>query len=409
MKCRVCGNRELYPALRLGSQKLTGVFPKDVEANEQLHSGDVTLMKCDDSTDSSACGLLQIKASFDPDMMYGDTYGYRSGLNASMVTHLHGKIDRVMELVNLKEGDLVVDVGSNDGTSLNHYPQWLNRVGVDPTGGKYREFYSSDVELIEDFFNADVLNKSGFSEAKIITSFSMFYDLEDPVAFALDIAKSLHSEGVWVFEQSYLPLMLERNSFDTACHEHVEYYSLKSINAILTRAGLKMVSHEFNDINGGSVSIVAALEESNFVDDPALPHQLRTEFVDLGLADPRTYKSFCDRIDNIGTDLKALIERLKKSGATVAGLGASTKGNVLLQYYGLSTDYISVIGEVNPDKFGSITPGTKIPIVAEDEALESDYLVVLPWHFREFFVSNKKFSGKGLIFPLPRPEIVYVP
>ena len=410
MKCRVCGNKNLYPAMSFGVQKLTGVFPATPSEMDALSSGQITLVKCNDENDTNLCGLLQIEKSFDPDEMYGDSYGYRSGLNASMVAHLHSKIDKILDNYKLNSNDLVVDIGSNDATSLRHYPSNLQRVGADPTGSKFVEFYGDDIVLLPDFFDKRLLIDNGFEKAKVITSFSMFYDLEDPVKFAKDIESSLGDDGVWIFEQSYLPLMLDTNSFDTACHEHVEYYSLKSINFILTMAGLKVIDHEFNNINGGSISVTAAKGTSSLPSDPNLEVTLRNESLVYGLQNASTYSNFMTRIDQNGKELNQLIKRLNASGANVAALGASTKGNVLLQYYGLTAEDIQVVGEVNSDKFGCYTPGSNIPIVSEDEVLESDYefLLVLPWHFKNFFLNSEKFSGRKLIFPLPTVHIVTV-
>lgn len=410
MTCRICSNPHLYKAIDLGSQKLTGVFPGSKEEASSLHEGSVVLVKCDDSANPTACGLLQIESSFAPEMMYGETYGYRSGLNKSMVKHLHSKVDRIIFDYDLREGDLVIDIGSNDATTLNHYPKTLRRVGVDPTGEKYSTFYDDGVELISDFFSKEVLVGADLRNAKVITSFSMFYDLEEPVQFAQDIADTLRNDGVWIFEQSYLPFMLLSNSFDTACHEHVEYYSLKNIIHILDTVGLKVIHHEFNDINGGSISITAAKVESPYMVDSALANILLEEELEYGLSDPVTYRNFQKRVDALGEELVALLNRLKAAGKRVAGIGASTKGNVLLQYYGITKDLVESIGEVNPDKFGCLTPGTEIPIVPEDEILRGDYdyLVVLPWHFRSFFEGNSKFTGQKLIFPLPNVEIVAV-
>jgi hypothetical protein len=396
--------------MSFGVQKLTGVFPATPSEMDALSSGQITLVKCDDENDPNSCGLLQIEKSFDPDEMYGDSYGYRSGLNASMVAHLHSKIDKILDNYKLNSNDLVVDIGSNDAVSLRHYPSNLQRVGVDPTGLKFKEFYGDDIVLLPDFFDKRLLIDNGFEKAKVITSFSMFYDLEDPVKFAQDIESSLDDNGVWIFEQSYLPLMLDTNSFDTACHEHVEYYSLKSINFILKMAGLKIIDHEFNNINGGSISVTAAKCSSSFLPDPNLESTLRNESLVYGLQNATTYSNFMTRIDHNGKELKQLIKRLNNSGHNVAALGASTKGNVLLQYYGLTRDDIQVVGEVNPDKYGCYTPGSNIPIVSEDEVLEGDYefLLVLPWHFKNFFLNSKKFSKRKLIFPLPTVHIVTV-
>ena len=410
MVCRVCGNKTLYKAMDFGNQKLTGVFPDNQDSMEKLSSGVISLVKCDDESNDEFCGLLQIENSFDPDEMYGDTYGYCSSLNPSMVSHLQSKIDKITQNYNLNSGDLVVDIGSNDATSLKHYSADLRRVGVDPTGAKFKEIYREKITLIPEFFEKKVLSENGFEKAKVITSFSMFYDLEDPVTFAKDIESSLAEDGVWVFEQSYLPLMLETNSFDTACHEHVEYYSMKCINFILNKANLKVIDHEFNDINGGSISVTAAKFSSEYPLDSNLKKTLESESLIYGLQKKSTYKDFMSRVDQNGIELKRLLDRLNHAGKKIAGLGASTKGNVLLQYYGISTNDINVIGEVNSDKFGSFTPGTKIPIISEDKLIEDgfEYFLVLPWHFKNFFLSLEKLKGKKLIFPLPKVHVIQV-
>lgn len=410
MVCRVCGNKTLYKAMDFGNQKLTGVFPDNQDSMEKLSSGVISLVKCDDESNDEFCGLLQIENSFDPDEMYGDTYGYCSSLNPSMVSHLQSKIDKITQNYNLNSGDLVVDIGSNDATSLKHYSADLRRVGVDPTGAKFKEMYGEEITLIPEFFEKKVLSENGFEKAKVITSFSMFYDLEDPVTFAKDIESSLAEDGVWVFEQSYLPLMLETNSFDTACHEHVEYYSMKCINFILNKANLKVIDHEFNDINGGSISVTAAKFSSEYPLDSNLKKTLESESLIYGLQKKSTYKDFMSRVDQNGIELKSLLDRLNHAGKKIAGLGASTKGNVLLQYYGISTNDINVIGEVNSDKFGSFTPGTKIPIISEDKLIEDgfEYFLVLPWHFKNFFLSLEKLKGKKLIFPLPKVHVIQV-
>jgi NDP-4-keto-2,6-dideoxyhexose 3-C-methyltransferase len=408
VKCRICGNNDMYTAMEFGVQKLTGVFPVSELENQRLSSGQITLVKCNDEIDENNCGLLQIKNSFDSSEMYGDNYGYRSGLNLSMVQHLTSKINKIIKEYSVSSGDLVVDIGSNDATSLRCYPSDVIRVGIDPTGEKFKEYYEDQIMLIPDFFSADVFYKNNLKKAKVVTSFSMFYDLENPVEFARDISSILTEKGVWVFEQSYLPLMIDTNSFDTACHEHVEYYSLKAINHALTAAGLKIVEHEFNSINGGSISIVAAKVSSELPCDPKLKETINKEFCAYSLHKKSTYLNFMDKVNENGVKLKKLLNDLKDSGVKVAGLGASTKGNVLLQYYGISDKDLQVIGEVNSEKYGKYTPGSLIPIISEDLVLESDfeYLLILPWHFKDFFINNKKFKGKKLIFPLPNVHIV---
>lgn len=401
--CRVCGNRNLIPILDLNEQYLTGIFPHQVD--KKITKGPLRLVKCDGE---EFCGLLQLEHSYDPQEMYGANYGYHSSLNASMVRHLRGKVDRICKTASLKSGDLVIDIGSNDGTTLGFYPEDLLLVGIDPTAGKFRQFYKPHVRLIPDFFNEKVVTEAfpGI-KAKVITSFSMLYDLEDPISFFRDIAKVLDPEGIWVAEQSYMPFMLDQNSFDTVCHEHLEYYGLKQLCWIAEKADLKVVDVEMNYVNGGSFSVTLAHKDSARTDDGNVETILAEE-KQRGLDQLLPYNEFADRVEASRTELLAFLAEAKKDGKTVCGLGASTKGNVLLQYCGLKPDDLFAIGDVNPDKFGSYAPGTWIPIVSEKELLAQnpDYLLVLPWHFREFFIESKTFAGRNLVFPLPKLDVV---
>jgi hypothetical protein len=404
-KCRICKSDKLDSIFRFGDQYLTGVFPKTTD--EIVACGPVELVKC---VSEGGCGLVQLKQSFDLEQMYGPNYGYRSGLNESMVRHLQSKVKKILEKGILEHGDLVIDIGSNDCTTLKAYPETtFTLVGIDPTGVKFAGYYPDHVQLIPDFFSGDLItDKFAGKKAKVITSFSMFYDLEDPVKFAVEIESALAEDGVWVFEQSYLPTMLRTNSFDTICHEHLEFYSLKQICFILEKAGLKLLSVEFNEINGGSFSLTAAkLVASHPSEDEKIIAILAEERA-LGLDGLEVFDQFFSRVVDEKKKLLQLLQALKADGKTIYGLGASTKGNVLLQHYGLSSEFISAIGEVNEEKFGSYTPGSKIPIISEAELLreQPDYLLVLPWHFRPYFLNSAKYKGMKLIFPLPTVEIV---
>jgi NDP-4-keto-2,6-dideoxyhexose 3-C-methyltransferase len=342
--------------------------------------------------------------------MYGDNYGYRSGLNGSMVAHLHDKIHAITASVELNPGDLVIDIGSNDGTSLAAYPDNLTRVGVDPVGMKFRKYYPPGVTLIPALFSADlVAGQFPGCKAKVITSFSMMYDLEDPQGFVREIASLLDPEcGVWVFEQSYLPLMLERMAFDTICHEHIEYYGLKQIEWLLDRANMRILDVEFNDVNGGSFSVTAAHRSARHRQATAIVNEALHREEAQGLAKLDAYAAFGASIDGACNELRRFIATAKAEGRRVCGIGASTKGNVLLQHCGLTADDIEVIGEINPDKFGAVTPGSWIPIEDEAQVLASkpDYLLVLPWHFRDNFLKNPAYKGCQLVFPLPALEVV---
>jgi NDP-4-keto-2,6-dideoxyhexose 3-C-methyltransferase len=404
--CRMCGNRNLVRIVDLGEQYLTGVFPRVI--NEDLVGGPLCLVKCHGEGD--VCGLLQLEHSYEPEEMYGQNYGYRSGLNASMVGHLHRKVDAILKRAHLKTGDLVIDIGSNDGTTLSAYPPDLLLVGIDPIGEKFRSHYKPHINLIPEFFSAQFVgSRFPGKKATVVTSFSMFYDLESPTAFALEVAQILDPEaGLWVFEQSYMPSMLETVGFDTICHEHLEYYGLEQIAWIADRAGLKIIDVDLNDVNGGSFSVVVALKGSVYEQNKDVVQELLHKERELGLTSLKPYLDFAEKIDTVCRDLKGFVRDAKNAGKRICGLGASTKGNVLLQYCGFGPHDIDVIGEVNEDKFGSVTPGSWIPIADESSVLESqpDYLIVLPWHFKDFFLKNPALKGQCLIFPLPSLEVV---
>lgn len=404
-RCRVSGSTNLVSVLNLGMQALTGVFPKS--ADVPVTVGPLELVWCPDS------GLLQLKHSYEAAEMYGDNYGYRSGLNQSMVNHLTDKVAVLERLVQLKAGDVVVDIGSNDATTLKAYQTpGLRRIGIDPTGKKFASFYPADIALVPDFFSADAFKSVERGKARIVTSIAMFYDLDAPIEFARQIESILADDGVWHFEQSYMPSMLRLNSYDTICHEHLEYYSLEVVKRILEAAGLKLVDVVMNAINGGSFAVTAAKAANKAVkSNDAVINWLLEQEDRMGLHTPRPFRDFEERVYRHRDDLTRLIRTLNADGKTVLGYGASTKGNVVLQFCGLTNKDIPAIAEVNTEKFGCVTPGTHIPIVSEAEAraMKPDYFLVLPWHFKEGIVRREKeylASGGKMIFPFPEIEIV---
>lgn len=403
-KCHLCGSPRLVNVLDLGMQALTGMFPKP--GDDDVPAGPLRLCKCED------CDLVQLTDNYDLSRLYGETYGYRSGLNQSMVRHLQQKVARITGMAKLESGDLVVDIGSNDSTLLQAYPDNLTLVGVDPSGPKFKQYYPAHIRLIPDFFSADLVKQAyPGRRAKVITSIAMFYDLEQPQAFVDEIAGLLDDEGLWMFEQSYLPFMLETNSYDTVCHEHLEYYALKQIKYMTDRAGLKIVDIEFNDINGGSFSVMAAKSGSRYPEASALIAQTLDKETQLGLGGLEVYRSFANRIADHREHLRQHLTQLKREGKKVIGYGASTKGNVLIQYCGLDAELVPFIAEVNQDKFGACTPGSKIPIISETEAraMKPDYFLVFPWHFRAGILQREQAflqSGGRFIFPLPKIEII---
>jgi hypothetical protein len=405
-KCRICGNSDLVPVVDLGEQYLTGVFP--LQKTETLSKGPLKLVKCHGG--ESVCGLLQLEHSYDLKQLYGDNYGYRSGLNASMVHHLQVKVAEILERCDLNKGDLVIDIGSNDGTTLAAFPEYLQLAGIDPTGEKFISYYEKHIALIPEFFSLDLITSFyPGKKAKVVTSFSMFYDLEDPIDFACQVARILDPyTGIWMLEQSYMPLMLERTAYDTICHEHLEYYGLKQIVWLMDKAGLEVVDVKLNDVNGGSFSVIVAHKGSRHADIYNVADGLIASELSKGLSNLEPYKQFACRAEENKQSIQDFVQMAKREGKRVCGLGASTKGNVILQYCGFGLDDIEVIGDVNKDKHGALTPGTWIPIEAEEIVLESrpDYLIVLPWHFKDFFLESPKFKGENLVFLLPYLETV---
>lgn len=401
--CRICGNAQLETVLDLGEQALTGRFPK--QRGAALTSGPLRLVKCTGTSD--CCGLVQLAHTYDLEEMYGDEYGYRSGLNNAMVRHLEDKVARLLDRRPMADGELVLDIGSNDGTTLGFYPASVQRVGIDPTTEKFRRFHPSGVRAVADFFSAESYRRTcGEKKASIVTSISMFYDLPSPMTFVRDVASILADDGIWHFEQSYLPLMLQTNSYDTVCHEHLEFYALTQIEWMTSRCGLRITDVEFNDVNGGSFAVTVQKGQGN----SAHVHELLAR--EAFLEEPSTWVTFREAVNQQRDDLRSALTELRRQGRRVYGLGASTKGNVVLQFCGITTDLMHGIAEVNPDKFGAYTPGTNIPICSEAEAMADspDVFVVLPWHFRTTFIKNQQqFLQRGgrLLFPLP--EVAFYP
>jgi hypothetical protein len=403
-KCRISGSSNLINVLSLGEQYLTGVFPKS--KTEKITKGPLDLVWCPDS------GLLQMRQSYNLDEMYGENYGYRSGLNSSMVKHLTNKIHALEKIATLNEDDLVIDIGSNDATSLKAYKSNCKKVGIDPTGIKFKEYYNDQITLIPDFFSAQTFKKTFHNkQAKIITSIAMFYDLENPVAFVKDIYECLDNYGIWHFEQSYMPSMLRTNSYDTICHEHLEFYSFKVVKELLENNNLRVIDVQMNSINGGSFAITACKNNANYKSNSAVINWMIKQEEDMGLDTPKPYRDFEERVFKHKKNLTELIEALVADGKKIFGYGASTKGNVLLQFCNLTNKQIPYIAEVNEQKFGSFTPGTNIQIISEKEAhaMKPDYFLVLPWHFKNSILEREqKFTEQGgkFIFPLPEIEII---
>ncbi len=408
--CRVCGSSSLKKVIDLGPQYLQGSFIKEGKEMPSLRKIDCTLVRCNPEEDENACGLLQMEHSVPSEILYA-AYWYRSGTNDTMRNHLKNIVDSVVDTVGEAKHPCVLDIGCNDGTLLGYYPKNFIKYGCDPSDVAQEV---KEATVVQDIFPSDELFK--ILEGKrmdVITSIAMFYDLEDPVEFVRGIKRFLSSGGVWVFEMSYMPRMLELDSYDTICHEHLEFYSLAILEKILSMGGMKVFKISFNDINGGSIRCYATHKENSKHDrkeNEVLLNEIRHKEFDLELDTDKPYEAFQKRIEKLKDELHDLLVKLKKKKKVVHIYGASTKGNTILQWCDIDNSLIEYAAERNPDKYGARTLGTDIPIISEEEsrAMNPDYYLVLPWHFKEEFLVREKAAldkGTAFIFPVPQVDI----
>lgn len=406
--CRVC-QAPLEPILSLGEQYVSNFV--DPDEPDGLNA-ELELVLC------HGCGLLQLRNTVPPEALYRN-YWYRSGTNETMRNALAEIATEVGYLAHLSAGDAVLDIGSNDGTLLAAYPTpGLHRIGFDPSRN-LAEFSKKLADtVVVDFFSARTFDDTpelAGRRPKAVTSIAMFYDLEDPNQFVADVKSVMHEDGVWIVQMSYLPLMLKQNAFDNICHEHLEYYSLHSFEALLARHDFEVVDMQLNDVNGGSFRVYIrnrGASQETFGD--ATYRGLAQERVEMfrrreeemGLDDLATYQEFAARVERVKGDVVGFIRQQVDAGKTVYVYGASTKGNTLLQYFGLDDTLIAGAAERNPGKWGKVTVGTRIPIVSEEDAraAKPDHFLVLPWHFMEEFEERERAylaSGGRFIVPLP--------
>lgn len=407
--CRSCGIPRLVSVLSLGDQYISNF----VEDGQDVARAPLELVLCDPSR--GGCGLLQLRHTVEAGFLYRN-YWYRSGVNRSMQAALADIAEKAEQLVGLAAGDIVIDIGSNDSTLLRSYRTAdLRRLGFEPAANLMSYARAGGMDVINDFFSAETFRAGfGSERAKVITSIAMFYDLEDPNAFVADVARCLHGDGVWMVQMSYLPLMLRQNAFDNICHEHLEYYGLGSLRGLLKRHALKIIDVELNDVNGGSLRAYITHETSGVQPFPGAPERLReleeTERA-WKLMDVETYQAFAERVEGIKRQLVPFLRSETAGGKMVYVYGASTKGNTLLQYFGLDASLLRAAAERNPDKWGKKTVGTNIPIVSEEEARAGRpaYFLVLPWHFLpEFAERERVFLERGGKFIVPLPEFLVV-
>jgi len=401
--CRICGSHDLKGVISLGEQYITSRFPE---------YGDFTTPKTPiDLCVCKQCRLLQLLQTTFSSELYEYEYGYRSGISNTMREHLKNYQLEILSIANLQDGDSIVDIGSNDSTMLQYYSNKVKRIGVDPTGKQFKEYYG-DVELIPNYFTFEnFTNVYGDLKCKIVSSISMFYDLPDPVQFAKDIYSILQDDGIWTCEQSYMPTMLKTNSIDTICHEHLEYYSLHQIKEIADRANLKIIDVKFNNCNGGSFRVYFAKKTSTLHNENVdLINKILNEEISIGLLEDDVFEKFMSNCDVEIKRLRDFVDAVNKNGKKIYVYGASTKGNCLLQYANLGENDMKYAVERNPRKIGKMT-NTGIEIISEETMRENppDFLLVLPWHFREeILVREKEFMDAGgqFVFPFPNFEII---
>lgn len=401
-ECRICKNSQLIDVINLGEQVITSRFP--LYGDHTTPSTLIVLSLC------SNCSLLQLKYSTNASELYEHEYGYRSGISNTMRDHLKTYKEEILSKIHIEIGDCIVDIGSNDSTMLQYYDKSLKRIGVDPTGNQFKQYYG-DVDLIPTYFTYENFrNVYSDIKPKIISSISMFYDLPDPVQFAKDIYNILDDNGIWTCEQSYIITMLRRNSIDTICHEHLEYYSLTAIKHIADLANFKIIDIKFNECNGGSFRIYFAKNNSTiFSECSDLISKILEDEANYGIKNKQLYIEFMNNCDKEVLKLNKFIDTVNTNSQKIYIYGASTKGNCLLQYANIGENKIKYAVERNLSKVGKMT-STGVGIISEETMRSNppDYLLVLPWHFREEIIKREdEYLEKGgqLIFPFPNFEI----
>jgi SAM-dependent methyltransferase len=408
--CRICDCPHLAAVLSLGNQRIAGAFADPKGDQPVQRAIPLELVRCDMTRDEEACGLIQTRHTVPGSILYS-SYWYRSGVNRTMTENLHGIAHAVETIVSLEPGDLVVDIGCNDGTLLDGYQsKGLRYLGFDPSNVS-RYAVEKGYDVVNDFYSAEGMRRRRPDQkAKAITSIAMFYDLEHPALFVEDVARALAEGGIWVIELHYLPAMLEANAFDAIVHEHLEYYSLAVIERLVGEADFEVVAAELNDMNGGSIRLFIGHrgDHQQTPEQANQLQQLRVNEFELALDAPEPYEQFRQRVEKVRDDLIKTCRELHDEGKKIHVYGASTKGNTILQYAGIDHTLIEAAADRNQDKWGSETIGTHIPIISEEESrnMNPDYYLVLPWHFLDEFLERERdFLQRGGKFIVPLPEV----
>lgn len=414
-KCKICGSTALVDVFSFPAQYLSATFVRD-NASSDLSDIKVplTLTLCDPSSDKNACGHLQLREEVDPDLMYRQ-YFYRSATSATMREALRDVVNDIQDKVSLKPNDIVVDIGANDFTMIGYFPAHYRRVGFEPARNIDWSHVDPSIGKINDYFSESSFQASfSGARAQAISCCAMFYDLSDPNSFVQSIKTILAPDGLWCAQLSYLSLMLKNLNFYDICHEHLSYYSLDSLQKLMERNGLKVVDASTNAVNGGSIRIFVAHAENTDSVTPmatARIEALLEEERQMQLMSVTTYKNFYNAILDLADKMQQRIKHHISNGRQVFGLGASTKGNVLIQLFGIDKTQMPKINERNPEKVGLRTLGTDIELISEEEAraAQPGAMLVLPWYFKDEIVKREESylqAGGELLFPMPYAHVV---
>ena len=407
-RCRVCGNPTLKPCGSLGSQFLSSIFPTTLDYRESVPCLPLDLVLCDKTSDPSMCGLLQLAHHIDLSAMY-DAYPYTSATNSSMPGILKDVADSARRLAHLSPGDLILDIGCNDGTLLSFFKnEGFTLLGIDPAKNIKSVLTPDEFTHIRDFFSARAFASASPKKAKLIVSLAMFYHLSDPVGFSQDVASCLDEDGVWIIQMAYLPTMLKTNMYDNIVHEHCGYYGVQHMRWIMEKIGLEIFDVELNDVYGGSFRLFIKKKACRRFAVSPLCRALLQEELDLGIFEPATYQAFMRRIEKTREDLRALCRKINQEGKTIWVYGASTKGNTILQYCGLGRQELIAAADANPFKLGKFVVGADIPIKDEQtmRAAKPDYLLALPYSFVSAFRRREAdLVAGGTKFIVPLPEV----
>ena len=381
----------------------TGKFPRNKRTN--IKKTELGLVIC------SNCSLVQLNRNYNLKYLYNPDYGYRTGINKTMTNHMNNIKKMLSRKSKLISGDHVLDIASNDATLLNFYNKNIVKVGIDPLVNKYIKYYKKIDYKISDFFSSSkILKKKIKNKFKIITALSVFYDAKDPNQFLKDVNKLLSEDGIFLLEHADLLSIMKLKMFDTICHEHLYYYSTKVIIDIVLKHNLRVFDLKRNNINGGSTQYFICKKNSKYKTNYKAINKILNEERKFKLENKKTFLNFYKEINTIKSKTIKFLDSIILKNKKIHGYGASTKGNVLLQYFAINQNYIKFIADRNPKKYNHYTPGTKIKIISENKSrkLLPDYYLVLPWHFKkEILKRESKMRKKGckFIFPLPNLKI----